>query len=261
MNRTILAVILLAGTAAGTPAAAQMPAGVPGSTCASSAALSTAMSAAGGIVSLWNGGKATAPLQIAQQIQLVAQHICLQEQLIAQLKHLQGTSVNTAGDIQNVMARLRSLLGATDATVYDYGRAMRIYREQYPDDMTGMSTEAIIGQTDRWRNSAHRATEESWRIQSGAVQAQAASQARVGRQLGAVQTAPGMLAAQQGTAQLIGSLISETQAMQSVSISHYRAVEHSLAQQQAKEERAEEIHRRAMVGLGENDKVNVRSPY
>ena len=70
-----------------------------------------------------------------------------------------------------------------------------------------------------------------------------------------------MLAAQQGTAQLIGSLISETQAMQSVSIAHYRSVEHSLAQQQGKEERAQELHRRAMTGLGENDRVNVRSPF
>jgi P-type conjugative transfer protein TrbJ len=261
MNRTILAVILLAGTAAGTPAAAQMPVGVPGSTCASSSAMSGAMAAAGGIVSLWNGGKATAPLQISQQIQLVAQHICLQEQLIAQLKHLQASPINTAGEIQAVIARLRSLLGASDATAYEYGRAMRVYREEYPDDMTGMSTEAIIGQTDHWRTSAHRAMEESWGIQSGAVEAQRASQVRVGRQLGAVQTAPGMLAAQQGTAQLIGSLIGETQAMQSVSISHFRAVEHSLAKEQAKEERAEEMHRRAMVGLGENDKVNVRSPY
>src|SRR4051794_32226997 len=116
MRHAIFAAILLAGTAAGTPAAAQMPSGVPGSTCASSSALSGAMAAAGGIVSLWNGGKATAPLQVAQQIQLVSQHICLQEQLLAQLKHLQASPLSTAGDIQNVMARLRSLLGATDAT-------------------------------------------------------------------------------------------------------------------------------------------------
>lgn len=258
MNRMIVASIILA-TAAGNAKA--QSAGIPGSTCASSAAMSGAMAAAGSIVSLWNGGKATAPLQIAQQIQLVAQHICLQEQLVAQLKHLQASPLSTAGEIQNVMARLRSVLGASDATAYEYGRAMRVYGEQYPNDMTGMSTEEIIWQTNHWRGSAHRAVQESWGIQSEAVQAQAASQARVGRQLGSVQSAPGMLAAQQGTAQLIGSLISETQAMQSVSISHFRAVEHSLAQQQAKEERAEEIHRRAMVGLGDNDKVNVRSPY
>jgi P-type conjugative transfer protein TrbJ len=258
MKSMIFASIIL--IAAAVPAKAQS-AGIPGSNCASSAALSTAMTAAGTISSIWNGGRATAPLQVAQQGQLIAQRICLQEQLIAQLRHLQAAPLNTVADIQGAMARLRSVLGASDATAYEYGRAMRVYGEQYPDDMSGMSTEEIIWQTDRWRGTAHRSMEESWGIQSRAVEAQTASQARVGRQLGAVQNAPGMLAAQQGTAQLIGSLINETQAMQSVSISHFRAVEHSLAQQQAKEERAEEIHRRAMVGLGDNDKVNVRSPY
>jgi P-type conjugative transfer protein TrbJ len=258
MNRMIVASIILA-TAAGNAKA--QSAGISGSNCASSAALSTALTAAGTISSLWNGGRATAPLQVAQQGQLIAQRICLQEQLIAQLRHLQASPLSTAGEIQNVMARLRLVLGASDATAYEYGRAMRIYGEQYPADMTGLSTEEIIWQTEKWRSTAHRSMQESWGIQSEAVQAQAASQARVGRQLGSVQSAPGMLAAQQGTAQLIGSLISETQAMQSVSISHFRAVEHSLAQQQAKDERAEEIHRRAMVGLGDNDKVNVRSPY
>lgn len=256
MKRMIFAAIIMAAA----PAKAQST-GISGSNCASSSAMSSAMAAAGAVVSIWSGGRATAPLQVAQQIQLVAQHICLQEQLIAQLKHLQASPLSTAGEIQTVMARLRSVLGASDATAYEYGRAMRVYGEQYPNDMTGMSTEEIIWQTNRWRGSAHRAVEEAWGLQSEAVKAQAAAQARIGRQLGSVQSAPGMLAAQQGTAQLIGSLISETQTLQSVSISHFRAVEHSLAQQQAKEERAEEIHRRAMVGLGENDKVNVRSPY
>lgn len=256
----IMVITAVLTTAATPPASAQV-AGVPGSTCASSTAMSSAMAAAGAVVSLWSGGRATAPLQIAQQIQLVAQHICLQEQLIAQLKHLQTSPLNTAGEIQSVMARLRSLMGTNDATVYEYGRAMRVYRQQYPDDMAGMPTEEIIWQTDRWRTTAHQSMEESWNIQSQAVQAQTAAQTRVGRQLGAVQNAPGMLAAQQGTAQLIGSLINETQAMQSVSIAHYRSVEHSLAQQQAKEERAQELHRRAMTGLGENDRVNVRSPF
>lgn len=261
MKVVLLATVLLTGTAAVIPAAAQSMAGVPGSNCASSAALSNAMSAAGAVVSLWTGGRATAPLQVAQQIQLVAQHICLQEQLVAQLKHLQGSPLNTATELQTVMARLRFLLGASDATAYEYGRAMRVYRDQYPEDMTGMPIEDLIEQTGRWRGTAHRAMEESWQIQSGAVEGQATSQSRVARQLGAVQSAPGMLAAQQGTAQLIGSLINETRAMQMVSISHFRAVEHTLAQQQAKEERAEEMHRRAMEGLGENDTVSVRSPF
>jgi conjugal transfer/entry exclusion protein len=138
---------------------------------------------------------------------------------------------------------------------------MRAYGDLYPNDMSGMATEEVLGKTQEWREVAHEAVQESWRVQSAAVQAQTASSARVGEQLAAVQTAPGMLAAQQGTAQLIGSLISETQAMQNVTVSHYRAIDNSLAQQQAKEERAEELHRRAMQGLGDNDTVNVRSPF
>lgn len=233
----------------------------PTSGCASSAALSNAMAAAGAIASIWSSGRATAPLQIAQQIQLVAQRICLQEQLLAALKNLQATPLNTASDIQNAMARLRSVLGMTDATIYNQSQAVGAYRGQYPETMGSMSTRDVIDQTSRWRGAAHRAIEESWTLQSGVVQGQAATQARVGQQLDAVQTAPGMLAAQQGTAQLVGTLIGETQAMQNVTISHYRAVENTLAQQQAKEERAEELHRRAMENLGVNTRITVRSPF
>jgi P-type conjugative transfer protein TrbJ len=229
--------------------------------CATSGAISDAMTAAGAVGSIFSGGKATAPLQVAQQIQLIAQRICQQQMLLAQLKNLMATRLDTSRDILLALLRVRSILGAYDATVYDIRRAAGVYRQQYPVDMGGMPTDEIIRQTERWRGASHDAMEESWRIQSAVVQGQTGAQARVGQQLGAVRTAPGMLAAQQGTAQLIASLIGETQAIQLVALSHYRAVEHSLAQQQAKEERAEELHRRAMQGLGENDTVTVRSPF
>jgi conjugal transfer/entry exclusion protein len=124
-----------------------------------------------------------------------------------------------------------------------------------------MPTEEIVRSIERWRTASHDAVQESWRLQSGVVQGQAASQARVGQQIAAVQTAPGMLAAQQGTAQLIGSLYGEVSAMQSVAIAHYRTVEHGIAKEQAKEKRAEELHRRAMRGWGESDTVTVQSPF
>ncbi|QQP89906.1 hypothetical protein IGS68_01095 [Skermanella sp. TT6] len=215
---------------------------------------------------IFGGGRATLPAQIAQQMTMIAGNLCLsrqlavqQRQLQAQLKHLQPSQVDTGADIQGAMMRQRSLIGETE--VYDTDEAPGIYQDLYPDDMDGLSTEELFAKPEQWRNAAHRATEESWRVQSGAVEAQSASQVRVGRQLGAVRSAPGMLAAQQGTAQLIGSLIGETQTLQSVSISHFRAVEHSMAQEQAKAKRAEELHRRAMQGLSGNDAVNVRSPF
>src|SRR5690349_19393192 len=246
-TQTMMAAVLLAGTAASAPALAA--AGSPGSACASSGAISTAMSAAGGIASIWNGGKATAPLQVAQQIQLVAQRICQIEQLQAMMKNLLNTPLSTEGAILAALSQVRVLLGQTDATVYDLGRITDIFGRQYPEDMGGLPSREIIWKTQEWRKTSADAVQESWRLQSKVVQGQAAAQARVGQQLGAVMTAPGMLAAQQGTAQLIGSLYGEMQGIQSTAVAHYRAVEHSIAQQQAKETQAEELHRRAMQGL------------
>jgi P-type conjugative transfer protein TrbJ len=236
-------------------------AGVLSGACASSGAISTAMSAAGSIASIWNGGKATAPLQIAQQIQLVAQRICLMEQLEAQLRNLMNTPLNTEGAILAALAQVRAILGTTDSTVYDLGRIADIFGQQYPEDLGGLPSREIIWKTREWRKTSADAVQESWRLQSQVVQGQAAAQARVGQQLGAVMDAPGTLAAQQGTAQLLGSLFGEMQGVQSTAVAHYRAVEHSIAQEQAKEASAEELHRRAMQGLGQNDRVNVRSPF
>jgi P-type conjugative transfer protein TrbJ len=196
-----------------------------------------------------------------QWVQLVAQRVCLMEQLQAQLRNLMNTPLHTENAILAALAQVRAILGTTDATVYDLGRITDIFQDQYPEDMAGLPTEDIIGSTEQWRDLSSSAVQESWRLQSQVIQGQASSQARVAQQIGAVQTAPGMLAAQQGTAQLIGSLYGEVQASQSIAIAHYRTVEHSIAQQQARENRAEELHRRAMRGLGERDSVEVANPF
>jgi P-type conjugative transfer protein TrbJ len=229
--------------------------------CSGTTGLSSAISAGAGIASIASGGRATAALQIAQQAQLIAQRICQTEQLMTMLENLKKTPLNTAGAIQSAMAQLRSMLGTTDATIYNQAAAMRAYGELYPNDMSDMTIEEVLGKTQEWREVAHEAVQESWRVQSAAVQAQEASSARVGQQLAAVQTAPGMLAAQQATAQLIGSLIGDTQAMQTVTMSHFRAVENQIAKSEAKTLQAEELHRRAMENLGANSTVEVMSPY
>src|SRR5690349_13419686 len=96
-------------------------AGVMPSACASASAVGNAAALGGTLGSIWGGGRATAPLQVVQWVQLVAQRVCLMEQLQVQLRNLMNTPLNTQGAILAALGQIRAILGTTDATVYDLG--------------------------------------------------------------------------------------------------------------------------------------------
>lgn len=241
---------------------------LPGMACGGGQAASTAAAAAGSIAAWFNGGKATAPLQIAQQIQLYTANACLFAQLKAQLEmvwaqmeNLKSIDLNTVNGWISGIYRVRGLLGNVDATVYNVNAISKKMQEMYPETFGGKSTQEVIDQTIIWNDSAKKATDESWRIQAQIVQNQTANVQNTNRHLNALQHAPGMLAAQQATGNLIASLIEKASDMEAASIAHYRVMEHKLMKEQAQEEQAEELHRRAMQDWGKVDTVYVPQPF
>lgn len=241
---------------------------LPGMACGGGQAAAAAMGAAGAIAGWFNGGKATAGLQMAQQIQLYTANACLFAQLQAQLQmvwaqleNLRSIDLNTVNGWISGIYRVRGLLGNVDATVYNVNAISRKMQEMYPDTFGGKSTQEVIDQTIIWNDSAKKATDESWRIQAQIVENQTANVQNTNRHLNALQHAPGMLAAQQATGNLIASLIEKASDMEAASIAHYRVMEHKLLKEQAAEEQDEELHRRAMEDWGKVDSVYVPQPF
>lgn len=233
---------------------------IPGMACGGGQAASMAMGAAGTIAAIWSGGRATAPLQIAQQIQLYTANACLFSQLQTQLRglwtqmeNLKRTDLSTVGGTLAALHRIRTLTNRTKYTTYAINRVSGMMQGAYPDSYNNMTNDQVQRQSIIWQEASKSATEESWRIQSQVMQNQKEMEERTSNQVASLNRAPGMLAAQQATGNLITTLIEKASNMETASIAHYRVMEHQMMAEQAEEQNQAELHRRRMEGWGTSD--------
>lgn len=232
----------------------------PGMACGGGQVASTAMGVAGSIAAIWSGGRATAPLQIAQQIQLYTANACLFSQLQSQLRslwtqmqNLKNTDLATINGTLSALYRIRSMTGQTQSASYQVNRIGRMMRDNYPDSYANKTNEEVMAQHIIWEEASKSATEESWRIQSQIMQNQAEMEQRTSNQVAALNRAPGALAAQQATGNLITTLIEKAANMETASIAHYRVMEHQMMVEQAEKQNDAELHKRRMEGWGYSD--------
>ena len=241
---------------------------IPGMACGGGQMAASGLGAVGAISGWFSGGRATAPLQMAQQVQLLTANACLFSQLQTQLRglwaqvqNLKSADIATINGTLSALYSVRSLLGSVDGTTYTMNRITGVMNDQYPGIYDGMTNEEVMSQTIIWENAAREATEESWRIQSAIVKHQKEAEVRTTTQVAALNKAPGMLAAQQATGNLITTLIEKAANMESASIAHYRVMEHQMLQDEAAKQNAMELHKRRSEGWGYMDSTEVFQPF
>jgi P-type conjugative transfer protein TrbJ len=242
---------------------------IPGATCAGGQAASGAAGAAGAIWSWFGGGDATALLQVAQQIQLYTANACLYAQLQTQLRslwmqfeNLRNLDFSSIQATMNSLYRVRSLLGSVDSTTYMMNRVTGMMQANYPDTYDAMTTdEEVMNQAIIWEDASKKATEESWRIQAAIIEHQKQVEERTAGQVQALNKAPGMLAAQQATGNLITTMIEQAAKMESATVAHYRVMEHKVMSDQAAKQNEEELHKRRSEGWGYMGDTEVFEPF
>lgn len=241
---------------------------IPGMACGGGQAASMALGAVGAIGSWFSGGKATAPLQMAQQVQLYTANACLFSQLQAQLRglwtqvqNLKNTDLSTINGTLSALYRVRSLLGNVDGTTYQVNRITAMMRDTYPDSYESKTDEEVMNQNIIWEEASRGAIDESWKIQAQLVQNKREIEMRTSQQVAALNRAPGILAAQQATGNLITTLIEKSENAEAANIAHYRVMEGEVAKRQAEQDNAEEMHKRRMIGWGDMGSTEVFSPF
>ena len=239
-------------------------ASVPGNVCAGGQAAAVGMTAAGGISSWFTGGRSTALLQMAQLVKDDVQSMCLLSQLQTQLKmlwtqvqNLKYADLTTVNGTLSALYGVRSILGQVDATTYQMNRVSVVLNENYPETYAGMTDADVLHQYATWQESTRKATEESWKIQAEVVRNKQAVELRMSQQVAALNNAPGALAAQQATGNLITTMIEQAEHMQSATVAHYRVIEHEVMKEQAERENAEELHNRRSLDWGNADGMAV----
>jgi P-type conjugative transfer protein TrbJ len=242
---------------------------IPGMACGGGQAAAAGLGAVGAIAGWFSGGRATAPLQMAQQVQLYTANACLFSQLQSQLRslwtqmeNLKNTDLSTINGTLSSLYAVRSILGSVDGATYTMNRVTGMMQDHYPETYDGMTTdEEVMRQAIIWDEAAKQATEESWKIQSAIIEHQKMREGRVSAQVVSLNRAPGMLAAQQATGNLITTLIEQAENMQTVSVAHYRAMEHQMLQDETAKQNAEELHKRRSEEWGYMETTDNFAPF
>jgi P-type conjugative transfer protein TrbJ len=230
---------------------------IPGVTCGVGQGISGAAGAASAVWSFFGGGDATALLQVAQQGQLITANACafanLQTQLRMlwmQVQNLKNINLNTFQGTISGLYQVRALVGRVDGTTYNINRVGAVLNQHYPNAYEGRTNQDVLNQHIIWQNASRDAVEESWRIQSQIMQHRQMIEKNITEQVNALDTAPGIVGAQQATGHLITTLIQQAANMETASIAHYRVMEQQVMKEQAEEQNAEEMHKRRSQDWG-----------
>lgn len=224
--------------------------GTIGGSCAAQGAISNAASAAGGISSIFSGGRATAPLQIAQQLQLIAQRICQTEQLMTQIRMLAGMDINTVDDVLHVLRRLDPLLRRGDLLLTD-GAIMEALQEAYPEAFPeGTTYGDMKNQQIIWNERTRRALDTKSRIENSVIQQQQAALDRAGRIEQAGRDSGGIRGAQLATNGLLMEVMGSLNNQITVQTAHQRALAEVQYRQEAERAAAERDAKDFMSTLG-----------
>lgn len=222
-----------------------------GGSCAGSGALSNAMAAAGAVVSIWSGGRATAPLQVAQQMQLVAQRICQTESLMAQIRMLAGMDIRTADQVLSVLRRIEPLLRQADFILPDE-QIMKALQEAYPESFPEGSTyQDMKGQQIIWNARTRNALDQKSRIENSVIQSQQAALGRAGRIEQAGRDSGGIRGAQLATNALLTELMGSLNNQITVTTAHQRALAEVQYREEAERAAAKRDAKDFMAKLGE----------
>ena len=255
MKRTII-IAALFSTVAGAPALAAV--GDLGS-CSGSNAVSNAMAAAGAVASIWSGGRATAPLQVAQQMQLVAQRICQTESLMAQIQMLAGMDLRTADDVLAVLYRLEPLMRQGEFLMTDQGISDALaeaYPEAFPE---GSRYEDMEAQSIIWKDRTRNALDQKSRIENAVIQDQQAALGRAAQIEQAGRDSGGIRGAQLATNALLTELMGSLNNQIAVTTAHQRALAEVQYRQEAERAAAERDNADFMATLGECPKCGQHS--
>lgn len=190
------------------------------------------------------------PANLAQSITQVT-HMISQinnqiEQIRQQAQMLQSLGLQLSPELSASIQNARSLLTEAEGLRQNAETIGADLRELYPEDLSGLDVDRLLGQSDRWlaesRDSMEALMTMSASASSDGLQA---SDGAMSRALQASANAQGQTSAEQATTQAIGVLSSQIAQLQALQAAQARAIAAERLERIARDERSREIRRRA----------------
>ena len=190
------------------------------------------------------------PANLAQSITQVT-HMISQinnqiEQIRQQAQMLQSLGLQLSPELSASIQNARTLLAEAKGLRQNAETIGEDLRELYPEDLSGLDVDRLLGQSDQWLAES-RDSMEALMTMSASASSDGLQEAdgAMSRALQASASAQGQTSAEQATTQAIGVLSSQIAQLQALQAAQARAIATERLERIARDERSREIRRRA----------------
>lgn len=190
------------------------------------------------------------PANLAQSITQVT-HMISQinnqiEQIRQQAQMLEGLGLEMSPELSASISSARDLLQEADGLQQNARSIAGDMRELYPEDVSNLDLERLLGQSDRWLEESRDSVEALMTVSASASSdGLEDAETAMSRALRASGNAQGQTSAEQATTQAIGVLSAQIAQLQALQAAQARAIATERLERIAQEERSREIRRRA----------------
>lgn len=190
------------------------------------------------------------PANLAQSITQVT-HMISQinnqiEQIRQQAQMLERLGLEMSPELSASIASVRALVSEAEGLQQNAETIAADMGELYPEDVSDLGLDALLGQSDRWLEESRNSVEALMRLSASAgSDGLDDAGSAMSRALRASSTAQGQTSAELATTQALGVLSSQIAQLQALQASQARALATERLESIAREERSRDIRRRA----------------
>ena len=188
-------------------------------------------------------------LQAARALEQIHNQI---QQIEQQARMLTKNPLQLSPELSQSIGAARELFDAAKGIAFEMDRVSDDLRTLYPETWDDFELDQIGARTDQWLKEDRIALERSMRAEAQAAQSIGNVQERIDKALKSSADADGQTGATQASNQLLGINASQLAQIQSLLAAQSRALTTERLERVAREQRAQEIQRRAFpTGAGD----------
>ena len=181
-------------------------------------------------------------LSAARALEQIRHQIAAIEQ---QARMLERSQLDLSPELTQSIRSARDLFTEAEALAFDIGRIGRDIEALYPETWEAYDLESVLAQSQRWRAASRASLARAMAAEARAAKSIDDTGTRLQSALGASQAAEGQTGAIQAGNQLEALSAAQLAEIHSLLVVQGRALQTERMERLAREERAEEIQRRA----------------
>ncbi len=182
-------------------------------------------------------------------------------QVEQQARMLAKGTLQLSPELARTIDEAEGLFRSAEGLAYDIDRIGGEIEALYPETWDAYDLDTVLQQSDRWVAESRRSLAFAMQTEARAAQNLSTTRSRIGSALDASQAAEGQTSAVQAGNQLLGVTATQLAGIEALMIAEGRALQAERMERLAKDQRAEEIRRRAFPESRQSAPPPARSAF